>query len=146
VTAVGMSGMLENADSTSTQQIITYVFDETLEEGSVVTVSDSSGNEIATITLIKSANCITYSSADLVSGETYTFSCGDVSGEITAEDINATNSSGGMGMGGFGGGQGGGMGGQGGPGNMGGQGGPGNMSGAPGESQTTTDSQTTTTN
>ena len=103
VTAVGSSGMLENADETSTQQTITYVFDSNLEAGSVITVTDSSGNEVATFTLVKSARAVTYSSADLVSGETYTFSSGDQSGEITADSINATNSTGGMGMGGHGG-------------------------------------------
>ncbi|SEF65591.1 protein of unknown function [Butyrivibrio sp. Su6] len=107
VTAVGSSGMLENADSSSTQQTITYVFSEKLEEGTVITVSDSSGNEVASFTLIKSASAITYSSADLVSGETYTFTAGDQSGEITADSINTTNSTGGMGMGGHGGGMGG---------------------------------------
>lgn len=104
VTAVGSSGMLENADESSTQQTITYVFSEKLEEGTVITVSDSSGNEVASFTLIKGASAVTYSSADLVSGETYTFTAGDQSGEITADSINATNSTGGMGMGGFGGG------------------------------------------
>ncbi|MBP3817344.1 MAG: carbohydrate-binding domain-containing protein [Butyrivibrio sp.] len=103
VTAVGSSGMLENADSSSTQQTITYVFSEKLEEGTVITVSDSSGNEVASFTLIKSASAVTYSSADLVSAETYTFTAGDQSGEITADSINATNSTGGMGMGGHGG-------------------------------------------
>lgn len=103
VTAVGSSGMLENADSSSTQQTITYVFSEKLEEGTVITVSDSSGNEVASFTLIKSASAVTYSSADLVSGETYTFTAGDQSGEITADSINTTNSTGGMGMGGHGG-------------------------------------------
>lgn len=107
VTAVGSSGMLENADSSSTQQTITYVFSEKLEEGTVITVSDSSGNEVASFTLIKSASAVTYSSADLVSGETYTFTAGDQSGEITADSINTTNSTGGMGMGGHGGGMGG---------------------------------------
>lgn len=107
VTAVGSSGMLENADSSSTQQTITYVFSEKLEEGTVITVSDSSGNEVASFTLIKSASAVTYSSANLVSGETYTFTAGDQSGEITADSINTTNSTGGMGMGGHGGGMGG---------------------------------------
>ena len=107
VTAVGSSGMLENADSSSTQQTITYVFSEKLEEGTVITVSDSSGNEVASFTLIKSASAVTYSSADLVSGETYTFTAGDQSGEITTDSINTTNSTGGMEMGGHGGGMGG---------------------------------------
>ncbi len=100
VTAVGSSGMLENADETSTQQTITYVFDESLEAGTTITVSNSSGDEIASFTLVKGAKAVTYSSADLVTGETYTFTAGDQSGEITADEINATNSTGGFGFGG----------------------------------------------
>ena len=103
VTAVGMSGMLENAEDTSTQQTITYVFDETLEAGTTITITDSNGDTVAEITTKKNADSITYSSSDLVNGETYTFTAGDLSGSITADDINATNSSGGM-MGGMGGG------------------------------------------
>ena len=100
VTAVGSSGMLENADETSTQQTITYVFDETLEAGTTITISDSTGKEVASMTLAKSAKAVTYSSSELVSGETYTFTAGDQTGEITADTINATNSTGGFGMGG----------------------------------------------
>ncbi len=111
VTAVGSSGMLENADETSTQQTITYVFDETLEAGTTITVSNTSGEEVASFTLVKSAKAVTYSSADLVSGETYTFTAADQTGEITADTINATNNTRGSGFGGgFGGGMGGGPG------------------------------------
>ena len=91
VTALGMSGMLEGADSTSTQQLITYVFDTNLEAGTEVTITDSTGNTIATMTLAKAGNAVTYSSPELVSGETYTFTAGDESGELTADDINAAN-------------------------------------------------------
>ncbi len=100
VTAVGSSGMLENADETSTQQTITYVFDETLEAGTTITISDSTGKKVASMTLAKTAKAVTYSSSELVSGETYTFTAGDQTGEITADTINATNSTGGFGMGG----------------------------------------------
>jgi hypothetical protein len=104
VTGIGMSSMLENADESSTQQTVTYVFDETLEAGTEITIKDASGNVVAEVTTTKSANAITYSSDQLKSGETYTFTASDLSGELTADSINATNSSGGMGFGGFGGG------------------------------------------
>ena len=127
VTAIGMSGMMENADSSSTQQVLTYVFDESLEEGTEIKITDSDGSVVATVTTTKSANAITYSSADLETGETYTFTAGDLTGELSADDINATNGAA-TGMGGFGG-----MGGQGGPG---GQQAPGQgMQGAPGSQQ-----------
>ncbi|WP_026650925.1 carbohydrate-binding domain-containing protein [Butyrivibrio proteoclasticus] len=91
ITSLGMSGMLENPSETSTQQSITYVFDETLEAGSVITITDSDGKEIATITTARSADSITYSSAELESGKTYTISSGDLTGTITTDKINASN-------------------------------------------------------
>lgn len=126
VTAIGMSGMLENADSSSTQQVLTYVFDESLEEGTEIKITDSNGSVVATVTTTKSANAITYSSADLETGETYTFTAGSLTGELTADDINATNGAA-TGMGGFGG-----MGGRGGNGGFGGRG----MNGGNGQGST----------
>ncbi len=99
LTSIGMSGMLEIADESSEQQSLTYVFDEALEKGSIVTITDSQSNLVAQITLIKNADSIIYSSSDLVLGETYTFTCEDVEGSLTASSVNATNHEHGMGRG-----------------------------------------------
>lgn len=99
LTATGMSDMLEVADESSKQQSLTYVFDEALEKGSIVTITDSQSNLVAQITLIKNADSIIYSSSDLVLGETYTFTCEDVEGSLTASSVNATNHEHGMGRG-----------------------------------------------
>ncbi|MBR4669445.1 MAG: carbohydrate-binding domain-containing protein [Butyrivibrio sp.] len=91
LTSVGMSGMLEVPDESSKQQSLSYVFDETLYGGSIITVIDSSGKLITQLTLAKDADSITISSPDLVSGETYTFTCGDLEGTLEADVLNATN-------------------------------------------------------
>lgn len=83
VTSLGMSGMLKSPDESSTQQSITYVFEKTLEGGSVITITDSEGKEIATITTLRSADSIIYSSKELESGKTYRISSGELTGTIT---------------------------------------------------------------
>jgi len=101
VLSLGMSGMLENTDESSTQQTLSYVFSEKLEKGSEITITDSQSNIIATFTTKKNADSITYSSSELKSGETYTFTSGELSGTLTADTINATNHTGHSGPGGM---------------------------------------------
>ncbi len=119
VTGLGSAEMLENTDETSMQQTILYAFDESVEAGTEITISDSKGNVVASFTTVKSSASILYSSTELKSGETYTITAGDQSGELTTDAINATNYEGRT-MGG----------GQGGPGGN-GQGGPGGNGQAP---------------
>ena len=110
VTAIGMSQMLETVDASSTQVSVAFVFSNTVEAGTEVTVSDSSGNVIATYTTTKSSNCVILSSEEMEEGETYTFTYGETTETITADSVNATNYSGqSMGTSGMGGGR---MGGQ----------------------------------
>lgn len=103
--AIGMSSMLENPDSSSSQQSISYVFDSTVSKDTEVVITDSEGNEIAKFTPSKDADCIVFSSPDLKTGETYTFTYGDKEESFEASEINASNKTGGMGMGGQMGGQ-----------------------------------------
>ena len=91
VTALGMSDMLDVADESSTQQSLTFVFDEYLNEGGIITIIDNSGNLVSQLTLKKNCDSIIFSSPDLITGETYTFTCGDVEGTLEATEINATN-------------------------------------------------------
>lgn len=110
VTAIGMSQMMETVDASSTQVSVAFVFSNTVEAGTEVTVSDSSGNVIATYTTTKSSNCVILSSEEMEEGETYTFTYGETTETITADSVNATNYSGqSMGTSGMGGGR---MGGQ----------------------------------
>ncbi|RKM54314.1 carbohydrate-binding domain-containing protein [Butyrivibrio sp. X503] len=99
ITAIGMSGMLEVPHESSTQQSLTYVFDEPVSKGSIVTLLDGSGKLVSQFALIKDADSIIYSSPDLVSGETYTFTCEEAEGTLEASEINATNHEGGFGFG-----------------------------------------------
>lgn len=110
VTAIGMSQMMETVDASSTQVSVAFVFSNTVEAGTEVTVSDSSGDVIATYTTTKSSNCVILSSEEMEEGETYTFTYGETTETITADSVNATNYSGqSMGTSGMGGGR---MGGQ----------------------------------
>ena len=122
LTAIGYSEMAEDFDTSSTQNVILYAFDEDVEEGTEVTISDADGNVVTTFTTVKSSNCIIFSSSDLESGQTYTVSAGDQSGEITVDTTYTSNkTSSGM-MGNMQ---------QGGPGNMDENSGYGNMQGGP---------------
>jgi hypothetical protein len=105
-----MSQMMETVDASSTQVSVAFVFSNTVEAGTEVTVSDSSGDVIATYTTTKSSNCVILSSEEMEEGETYTFTYGETTETITADSVNATNYSGqSMGTSGMGGGR---MGGQ----------------------------------
>lgn len=74
--AAGSSGMAEYPDDTSTQNCVSYTFDSTLEGGTLVTLLDSSGNEILSFAPEKQFSNIVISSPDIKSGETYTFFTG----------------------------------------------------------------------
>ena len=97
IIAAGATGMAESFDSTSTQGFALVSLNG--QAGEIV-VKDASGNTILTGTVEKSFQCVVISSPDLVSGQTYTVSCGSASATFTA----GTAASGGWGNG-FGGGQ-----------------------------------------
>ena len=61
----------------STQCSVNVVADTMLPSGTMVTLTDSSGKEILSVSPTKSFNCIQISSSLLVSGETYTVTYGD---------------------------------------------------------------------
>lgn len=74
--AAGSSGMAEYPDDTSTQNSVSYTFDSQLEGGTLVTLLDSSGNEILSFAPEKEFINIVISSPDIKTGETYTFYTG----------------------------------------------------------------------
>lgn len=116
VIAVGASGMAEAFSSDSGQCSFMYNT-STFEAGTVITISDSSGNVLFEHTTAKSGSSIVFSCPDLTVGETYTIAVGEDTGEITLESVSTTYGSGGgmMDSGNMhGGGHGGGMGGNGG--------------------------------
>ncbi len=112
IIAVGMSGMAETFSSDSEQYSVLYNFEETLEAGTEITITDSEGNNLMEYTLTKSGNSVVFSSEDLAEGD-YTITAKDTSDTFTISDkATSAGAEGGMGMGQGGMGQGGPMGGQ----------------------------------
>ena len=99
VIALGSSGMLETFSDTSEQNSFVVVFDEGYVSGDVITITDPDGNVIYEYTTAKSGTAVTFSSADLVLGQTYTVSInGTTSEEITLDSVSSgsVSSMGGM--------------------------------------------------
>ena len=99
VLAVGASGMAEGFEAESGQVSLDFTLQSSFSAGDVLTISDSTGNVIFEYTLLKTGNSIVFSSPDLVEGETYTATAGEIT--ATAEASYGSSSSG---FGGFGGG------------------------------------------
>ena len=91
----GNSGMAMAFSDTSAQCSINAVTDTMLPSGTMVTLKDSSGKEILSVSPTKSFNCIQISSPTLVSGEIYTLVYGDdVSMEIPLDGVSVWNGAG----------------------------------------------------
>ena len=73
----GSSGMAMDFSNSSTQCSVNVVVDTMLPSGTMVTVTDSSGKDILSVSPTQSFNCIQISSSLLVYGETYTVTYGD---------------------------------------------------------------------
>lgn len=127
VIATGYSGMAESFDSSSTQGMILYGLNNTSSE--TVTVTDSSGNVLASYTPPKNYNAVYVSAPGMTSGNSYTIAAGSSKQTIDLDSMITTSGNiNNRGMGGPGGMSG--SGGAGGPGGMGGSGsagGPGGM-------------------
>lgn len=79
IVAAGMSGMAECPTDTSTQNSISATFDSTYEGGTLITLTDDSGNEIISFAPEKSFDNIIISSPEIKTGTTYTFYTGGTS-------------------------------------------------------------------
>lgn len=105
--AAGSAGMAQATSESSTQASVMMTFPGTLEAGTVVTLKDSSGNELASYAPIKTFQTIVISTPELKSGEIYSFFTGDteVVSFTLGESVTYVNESGvTTGGGGFGGG------------------------------------------
>ncbi len=76
IIASGASGMAEAPGKDSTQKCVSATFDSTIPAGTLVTLTDDSGNEIVSFTSVKAFNNVVISSADISTGTTYTFYTG----------------------------------------------------------------------
>lgn len=85
--AVGMSGMAESPSEDSTQNAVSATFDNTLKCGTLVTLLDSSGNEIISFKPAKSFDNIVISTPDIKTGTAYTFYTGGTSSKSEAHGL-----------------------------------------------------------
>lgn len=74
--AAGMSGMAECPSDSSSQNCVSATFDNTYSGGTLITLSDDSGNEIISFSPQKSFDNIVISSPDIKNGVTYTLYTG----------------------------------------------------------------------
>lgn len=131
IVVAGSTGMAQSFSDTSTQYSLLNNFTSVCEAGTEITLTDAEGKKIASFTPKKLYQSVVISTPELVSGKTYTLTCGDQTAEITLSSVvtsNGQSQMGGPGMGNPGG-----VGKQGGMRNPGGMGNPGSM-----DSQTTT--------
>ncbi len=97
--AVGASGMAENMSSSSTQCTFMQNLDETASGGDTVTITDASGNVLASYTPVRSYQNIIFSCPKLQVGETYTVTAGSQRVAVEQSDTVVGESSGMGGMG-----------------------------------------------
>lgn len=74
--AAGSSGMAQAPSEDSSQRAIQMTFPNTLEAGTLVTLTDSSGKALTAFTPVKTFSSIVISSPNLKAGESYTLSTG----------------------------------------------------------------------
>ncbi|MBO5353775.1 MAG: carbohydrate-binding domain-containing protein [Lachnospiraceae bacterium] len=103
--AAGSAGMAQASSSTSSQAAVSYT-DGTQKAGTVVTVTDASGNVLVSYTAAKNFENIVISAPGMEKGSTCILSVGDKVTEVELTDVvTYLGTSGGMGgFGGFGGG------------------------------------------
>lgn len=96
----GSGGMAMAFSDSSSQYSLNVISDEVISAGMFVTLSDSSGKEILSVSPTKSFECIQISSPLLVSGETYLITYGeDTSMEVTLDSISTWSGKASMGDG-----------------------------------------------
>jgi hypothetical protein len=84
--ACGVSGMDQAPSDSTSQSFVAVVTDSNIAAGSEVVLQDESGTQIAAMTAKKASNYFVFSTADIVSGQTYTVSGDSVQASVTAGD------------------------------------------------------------
>lgn len=82
----GGSDMAQAPSDTSSQTSAATTFSSSISANTTVTLTDSSGNEICTFTPDKDFTFALVSSADLNTGDSYTFTAGENTSTVTAGD------------------------------------------------------------
>ena len=96
IVAVGGSGMAQGFGDESTQCSALVNFDEWVDAGETITLTDSDGKEVLSYKVDKKFNSVVISTSDMKQGETYTLTVGDQSSTFTLDDITYSEGSGGM--------------------------------------------------
>ncbi len=94
--AVGGSGMAQGFGDESTQCSALVNFDEWIDAGETITLTDSSGNKLLAYKADKKFNSVLISTSDMKQGETYTLAAGDQTSTFAMEDVTYSEGSGSM--------------------------------------------------
>lgn len=96
IVAVGGSGMAQGFGDESTQCSALVNFDEWVDAGETITLTDSDGKEVFSYKVDKKFNSVVISTSDMKQGDNYTLTVGDQSSTFTLDDITYSEGSGGM--------------------------------------------------
>lgn len=96
IVAVGGSGMAQGFGDESTQCSALVNFDEWIDAGETITLTDSDGKEVLSYKVDKKFNSVVISTSDMKQGDNYTLTVGDQSSTFTLDDITYSEGSGGM--------------------------------------------------
>ena len=100
--AVGSSGMVETPAQNSSQNVVSYTASSTIAAGSTISLRDSSGNVITSITTKKVCQSVIISCPELTKGSSYSIYVGDTQAYTftVSSTITGSNGQGGFGPGG----------------------------------------------
>ncbi len=96
IVAVGGSGMAQGFGDESTQCSALVNFDEWIDAGETITLTDSDGNKIFSYKADKKFNSVVISTSDMKQGETYTLTVGDQTSTFTMDEVTYSDGSSGM--------------------------------------------------
>ena len=96
IVAVGGSGMAQGFGDESTQCSALVNFDEWVDAGETITLTDSDGKEVLSYRVDKKFNSVVISTSDMKQGDNYTLTVGDQNSTFTLDDITYSEGSGGM--------------------------------------------------
>ncbi len=94
IVAVGGSGMAQGFGDESTQCSALVNFDEWIDAGETITLTDSNGNKLLAYKADKKFNSVLISTSDMKQGETYTLAAGDQTSTFAMENVTYSEGSG----------------------------------------------------
>ena len=96
IVAVGGSGMAQGFGDESTQCSTLVNFDEWIDAGETITLTNSDGKEVLSYKADKKFNSVVISTSDMKQGGIYILTVGDQGSTFTLDDITYSEGSGGM--------------------------------------------------